>query len=302
MYKKLYLVVSLLIFTFSHLFAKLEAVKGEVSNGYDYWLYTPETPQDSITVASGKPLFIFLHGASLCGSDLNKVRRYGTIAAIEKGRHIDGYVIAPQNPGGSWKPERVMKIVEHISDTYDVDTNRIYVLGMSLGGYGAIDFAATYPDKVAAAIGMCGGASIKNLDGLASMPLWLIHGTADRAVTINQSDKVAEAVKKTQNETDGVNRLSYDRVPGMNHSQPARIFYNMETYDWLLSHRLDTPDRPLTPTPSIDGNFLKSSYENLNHSKGYKTYKHSSKSKARTSKKKIKNKKSATSKKKIKKK
>lgn len=273
MVKKLCLIFSLLLFAFNFASAGLEAVRGKVADAYNYWFYTPETPVDSIADADGKALFIFLHGASLCGSDLNKVRRYGTIAAIEKGRKVDGYVIAPQNPGGSWKPAKVMNIVDYVMENYDVDPNRIYVLGMSLGGYGAIDFAATYPDRVAAAIGMCGGASVKDLDGLAQVPLWIVHGTADHAVAISQSDKVAEAIRRAQNQTDSVNRLSYVRVPGMNHSQPARILYNPLTYEWLLSHRLDTPGRPLSPTPEISQEFLKSAYGNLDHSKGYKSSK-----------------------------
>lgn len=72
---------------------------GKVNDGYNFWLYTPGNDGDE---SRAKPLFIFLHGASLCGNNLDRVRRYGTIDAIEKGRELDAYVIAPQNPGGSW--------------------------------------------------------------------------------------------------------------------------------------------------------------------------------------------------------
>ena len=270
MIRKIFLLLSLsLIFVTSSFSADIEAVIGKVSNGYNYWFYTPKSVSASAdSISSPKPLIVFLHGASLCGTNLDKVKRYGTINAIEKGREIDAYVVAPQNPGGSWKPEKVLNIVDYVSANYDVDPNRVYVLGMSLGGYGAIDFAATYPDRIAAAIGMCGGSSVKNLDGLADLPLWIIHGTADSAVSVSQSDKVVKAVKDAQ--SDNINRLSYDRVPGMNHSQPARVFYNPETYEWLLSHRLDDPDRPMTVTPSLDASFLQNAYSGLNHSKGYK--------------------------------
>lgn len=265
MIKKLLLFVSLSLITFITASAEgLEAVYGKVSNGYNYWLYTPEDTADE----NGKPLVIFLHGRSLCGSDLNKVRKYGTISAIEKGRKLDAYVIAPQNPGGSWNPEKIMNIVEYVSEENNIDENRIYVLGMSLGGYGAIDFAAAYPDRIAAAIGMCGGATKKDLSGLATMPLWIIHGTGDAAVPVSQSDKVVEAVKAAQ--TDGVNRLQYDRVPGMNHSKPARVFYHPDTYEWLFSHSLADEGRPMTPTFKINEEFFGSCYSNLNHSRGYK--------------------------------
>lgn len=283
MLRRSILLTLLFLFSIFPCIAKLEAVKGKVEGGYNYWFYTP--PEESSDSVGGKPLIIFLHGASLCGSNLDQVRRYGTISAIEKGREIDAFVIAPQNPGGSWKPEKIMKIVDYVSKHHDIDPNRLYVLGMSLGGYGTIDFTSVYHDRVAAAIAMCGGASRSNLEGLADVPLWIIHGTADRAVSVSQSDKVVEAVEKASDHRDGIDRLIYDRIPGMNHSQPARIFYNPDVYDWLLSHSLDTPGRPINPTPEISSAFLKGSYSGLNHSKGYKSPKKSSSSKKSKTKK-----------------
>lgn len=224
----------------------------------------PESEQGLIEVESdsvgGKPVVIFLHGASLCGTDLNRVRRYGTIHAIESGRDMDAYVIAPQNPGGSWNPSKVMALVDWLGKKHDIDRNRIYVLGMSLGGFGAIDMAATYPDKIAAAIGMCGGATVSNLDGLDDVPLWIIHGTADRAVSVGQSDKVVNAIKRVD---PFAQRLIYDRVTGMNHSQPARIFYKPETYEWLFSHSLEDLGRPVTPGFDVSPSALTDSYKGL---------------------------------------
>lgn len=232
--------------------------------------YTPspddeeDDEPDIDTNPDAKPLIVFLHGASLSGNDLNKVKRYGTIYAVEHGRDLDAYVVAPQVSSGGWRPAKVMEVVDYVVAHHNVDTSRIYVLGMSLGGYGTLDFAATYPDRIAAAIAMCGGATVKNLDGLAQMPLWIIHGTGDSAVSVSQSDKVVSAVKDAQ--TDGVNRLSYDRVPGMNHGKPARLFCNQEIYDWLLSHSLDDEGRPMTDTPSVSAMFG-SSYKGIKHSK-----------------------------------
>lgn len=209
----------------------------------------------------GKPVVIFLHGASLCGNDLNRVRRYGTIHAIESGRDMDAYVIAPQNPGGSWNPQKIMQIVDWLSNRRDIDKDRIYVLGMSLGGYGAIDMAAAYPDKIAAAIGMCGGATRKDLSGLAEVPLWIIHGTADRAVAVTESDKVVKAIKQADPWSP---RLIYDRVAGMNHSQPARMFYKPETYEWLFSHSLSEDGRPVTEGFDVSPSALTNVYKGLN--------------------------------------
>ena len=160
------------------------AVRDSIENSYRFWLYTPpaennEKQADSIettdsviiegsvkiedsikivteedSIKTLKPLVVFLHGQSLCGTNLYTVKRYGTIDALEMGRHIDAYVVAPQNPGGSWQPEKILKIIDWTTERYDIDTNRIYVLGMSLGGYGTINFVGTYPKKVAAAMAL----------------------------------------------------------------------------------------------------------------------------------------------------
>lgn len=180
--------------------------------------------------------------------------------AVEKGRELDAYVIAPQNPGGSWNPRKVMNVLKWVEDYYNVDYDRIYVLGMSLGGYGAIDFAATYPDDVAAAMAFCGGGSVKDLSGLNNVPLWIVHGTADRAVSVSQSDKVVDAMRMADNSTP---RLVYDRIPGMNHSQPARLFYLEETYEWLLSHSLKDYGRPVANSFKITDNLMRSAYSTL---------------------------------------
>ena len=252
----------------------------EIRDGYNYWLYTPEVTyekiepvaveppdpfsHDSVEVVreyiKEKPVILFLHGASLCGTDLNKVRRYGTIDAIEKGRDIDAYVIAPQNPGGAWQPQKLMNILQHVIDTCPIDTTRIYVVGMSLGGYGTIDMVAKYPDKIAAAMAFCGGGNGTDYDVLNQVPLWIVHGTADRAVSISQSDKVVSSMKGKTGRTP---RLIYNRVPGMNHGAPARLFYLQESYDWLLSHSLTDDNREVATNSIIGSNALKNAYQGL---------------------------------------
>lgn len=232
---------------------------GKVNDGYNFWLYTPGNDGDE---SRAKPLFIFLHGASLCGNNLDRVRRYGTIDAIEKGRELDAYVIAPQNPGGSWSPRKVINVLDWVSERHNVDSSRVYVLGMSLGGYGTIDVAATYPHRIAAAMALCGGGTVRNLAGLNDVPLWIVHGTADRAVSVRESDKVVAAMKKASG--GDAPRLVYNRVPGMNHSQPARMFYLADSYDWLLSHSLDDEARSVANTFEVTLGKLRNAYQGLN--------------------------------------
>ena len=208
---------------------------GVVEGSYNFWLYTPEGYTDTV----GKPLVIFLHGRSLCGNNIERVRRYGPLNALDMGMHIDALVLAPQNAGGAWKPAKIWRIVEWLEQRYAIDTNRIYVLGMSLGGYGTIDFTAAYPDKIAAAMALCGGGTSRNLCHLNSVPLWILHGTADRAVGIGQSQRVVDAMKNCGD----TNRLIWTRLQGMSHGQLVYAFYMHETYDWLFSHSLTDQGR-----------------------------------------------------------
>ena len=272
----------------------------EVPGSYNYWLYSPpETIEklaltrtvkdaegkDSIDmvdkVLKRKPLILFLHGASLCGNNLERVKHYGTIDAIERGRDIDAYVIAPQNPGGAWQPAKLMKIIEHIEATEPIDTTRVYVVGMSLGGYGTIDMVAKYPDKIAAAMAFCGGGSGNDYNSLNEVPMWIVHGTADRAVSIAQSDKVVSSMR--QGGGGQTPRLIYDRVPGMNHGGPARLFYLQESYDWLLKHSLNDDNREVATNSIIGGNLIKNAYDGL-HYKAKSKSAAKSKSKRRKSK------------------
>lgn len=272
MTRKLFFILSLLLsITVPTLNARnIEHNYNKVEGGYNFLFSAPEK-SDTI-----KPLVVFLHGASCCGRNLDSAKRYGTMNAVESGREIDAYVLAPQNPGGSWKPERIKKLVDWAKDHYNVDPARIYVVGMSLGGYGTIDYAATYPDEVAAAVGMCGGASVKDLSGLSKLPLWIIHGTADSAVPVSQSDRVVKAIDDVDS-----TRLVYDRIPGMNHSRPARIFYLPELYDWLFAHSLNEEGRPLHACVEMTDDLLKTAYQGTHQThRKYKSSKSSKKHKA----------------------
>ncbi len=236
-----------------------KAYTGKVADGYDFWLYTPDKERGSDL----KPLIIFLHGASLSGSDLNRVLKYGPLDAIKRGLSLDAYVMAPQTRGG-WSPRKVINDLDYVIEhNNDIDTTRIYVVGMSLGGYGSIDVANAYPDRIAAALSFCGGGTGNDFSGLSRVPIWIIHGTADRAVPISRSDAVADALRKI----DANPRLIYDRVPGMNHGQPARFFYVPQFYEWLFKHSLADYGRPIAEGFKVDNSLVSGIYRRLPGSK-----------------------------------
>jgi predicted peptidase len=242
-----------------------KAYRNTVAGSYNFWFYRPDEDESD---GVHRPLLIFLHGASLCGTDLNKVKKYGPMEALKRGRAIDCYVLAPQNPGGSWNPQKIMKLIEWAEANFHIDSDRIYCYGMSLGGYGTLDMCATYPDRIAAGMAMCGGATVKDLSGLSRIPMWIVHGTADTAVPVSASDRVVEAIKKTGDES----RLIYTRMPGINHGRLARIFYCYQTYDWMFSHSLKDEDRPINRDFEITPQLLQNAYHDLGRNANFASY------------------------------
>ncbi len=235
--------------------AQIIACRDSVRDAYDFWLYLPD---DYVEEPTPKPVVIFLHGRSLSGTDLTSVLRYGCLDALRRGREIDAIVLAPQTNNG-WSPEKVMRIYDWTRRHYAVDTARLYVLGMSMGGYGTMDFVATYPDKVAAAMALCGGCTKKDVCGLNEVPLWIVHGTADTAVPVSQSEKVVNDMIQCGD----TSLLRFDKMKGVQHGTLARIFYLEQTYDWLFSHALTDSVRQVNKEYDMSRSVLQSAYSDL---------------------------------------
>lgn len=234
----------------------LRPVKDAIPGGYDFWVYTP---LDYYYSLENTPVIIFLHGQSLCGRNLDRVKRYGPLHAIVMGRQIDALVVVPQNPGGAWSPKKLNDVLEWTKKNYAMDSTRVYVIGMSLGGYGTLDFAGTYPDKIAAAMALCGGCSLKDVSGLGKLPLWILHGTADRAVPVSRSKVVVDELQREGNDT----RLRFDWLKGASHGDLARILYMTKTYDWLFSHSLTDKDRPVNKDIDISTADFSKAYKDM---------------------------------------
>lgn len=240
----------------------MSTLRSEIPGGYPFWVckpldYNRVWEAEEFGEEPYYPVILFLHGRSLCGRDMKRVLRYGTLDAVEKGLNVPALIVAPQNPGGPWNPKKLNDILDWVMENCAADPERIYVLGMSLGGYGTLDYVGTYPERVAAAMALCGGSTLRDYSRMGEAPLWIIHGTADRAVSVNESKKVVNAMKAAGNDS----RLRYDWFAGSSHGALARMFYLQETYDWLFSHSLADPGRPVNRKISITKEDLRKAYK-----------------------------------------
>ena len=207
--------------------AQLSTVIGKAE--YNFWI---NLPADSI-LKNNPPILIFLHGRSLSGSNLELVKKYGVIKEIERGRSIPAIVIAPQVPAGkSWEPQKVLDVLRYVQSQYSTDTNRVYVAGMSLGGYGTLHFAGAYPEVVTAAVALCGGGNPSDGCDLATVPLWIQHGNRDAAVPLSESQKVVNAIRACN----GGENLTFTVVEGADHGALERVFRTDEMYDFLFKY------------------------------------------------------------------
>lgn len=211
-----------LIFT-NTFFAQLKTVIGETD--YPFWIQVPKNEK-----TEKQPILIVLHGKSLSGTDINKVKRYGVLSAINKGKNIPAIVVAPQLASGSWNPDKVLQLLEYVQKNYNTDTSKIYVCGMSLGGYGTLHFAGKYPEKITAAVAICGGGFTKDACNLAKVPLKIYHGDNDKAVPLSESSKIVNAIK----ECDKNALCEFIIVKGGTHGSVERIFHEDAIYQWFF--------------------------------------------------------------------
>jgi len=189
--------------------------------------YSPENPDKKL------PVIIFLHGAGERGDnceELNLVEKHG-FAKIFSQENQKCLLIMPQcrkNTFWAAKVESIIKFIEQIKESYNIDENRIYLTGLSMGGFGTWYTAMARPDLFAAIAPVCGGGMAWNADVL-KMPVWVFHGTVDDAVSVNHSDEMVEALKNAGGD------VIYTRLDGVGHNA-WDYAYTKELLEWLLKN------------------------------------------------------------------
>ena len=201
----------------------------DVTLQLDYLLYLPA---DYASSQKDWPLLIFLHGLGERGPDLNKVKIHGPAKLIEQGREFPFIVVSPQCPAGSWWPyetQKVLALIDEIVETCRVDEKRIYLTGLSMGGFGTWAIASVQPQRFAAIAPVCGGGCTFLAPRL-TMPIRAFHGDADTVVPLEKSREMVDAV----NNAGGNATLTV--YPGVGHNSWTQTYANNELYEWLLSH------------------------------------------------------------------
>jgi len=196
-----------------------------------YLLFLPE---DYGQEEKDWPLMLFLHGAGERGSDLQKVKVHGPPKIVEKQEDFPFIVVSPQCPEGDWWDEKLdvlTNLLDDIVARYDVDTDRIYLTGLSMGGYGTWALASKYPERFAAIVPICGGGKRFMAYRLKDMPVWAFHGAKDSVVPLEESEEMVEAI----NDRGGNAKLTV--YPDAGHDSWTKSYDNQELYDWLLEHR-----------------------------------------------------------------
>ena len=198
-------------------------------NTFPYIAYIPETVSDH------PALLIQLHGAGERGNggeDLDRVLIHGFSKIVNDGNLRDCILILPQCPTGTFwaaKTESLKRFVDEMIAEYCADTGRIYLCGLSMGGYGTWFAAMAYPDLFAAIAPCCGGGMAWNAEVL-NMPVWAFHGLEDTVVSPRNTIEMVEALKPINP------HLKYDFYEGVGHNSWDKAF-SEQTLGWLLSHR-----------------------------------------------------------------
>ena len=197
-----------------------------------YLLYLPK----NYAGENSWPLVLFLHGSGERGSDLELVKKHGPPKLIHEGKEFPFIVVSPQCPKDiSWEPIYLNALLDDVVSKHKVDKDRIYVTGLSMGGFGTWSLAAATPDRFAAIAPVCGGGETRWARRLAHLPAWVFHGEKDKAVPVRLSQEMVDALK----EKGGEPKLTI--YPEAEHDSWTETYNNPEFYEWLLTQRRQVP-------------------------------------------------------------
>lgn len=181
------------------------------------------------------PLVVYLHGAGERGDNLDVVACNGLAQRIRDGEEFPFVLVAPQCPDNTqWvvHVDALNLFLDDMLQKLNVDENRVYLTGLSMGGMGTWFWAMESPERFAAIVPVCGMAPAWNAASLKNVPVWAFHGEVDGVIPVRESIDMVEAI----NAAGGSAKLTV--YEGVNHDSWVQAYGEKELYTWLLSHSL----------------------------------------------------------------
>lgn len=205
-----------------------------------YLLYLPKGYEQK----EGKwPVMLFLHGRGESDGPLSLVKKWGPPRQIERGEDLSCIVVSPQCPRTeSWAQPRqqtlLLELLDLIERQFQADPERVYLTGLSMGGYGSWRLAADHPERFAAIAPICGGGKPEDAAKLKDLPIWVFHGTEDKAVPLQRSVEMVDAIKAA-----GGTKVRFTTLEYVGHNCWEAAYSTPELYQWfdkqsLSNHRV----------------------------------------------------------------
>lgn len=204
----------------------------ELTTRLQYLLFLP---QDYGTRPDEKwPLMLFLHGMGERGDDLELVKIHGIPKIVERQPDFPFVAVSPQCPDETmwWDHHLILKgLLDEIVANYAIDVDRVYLTGLSMGGFGTWSLATAYPELFAALAPICGGGLPDFVSLLKDVPVWAFHGAEDDAVKLEAGQRMVDALRAS-----GGN-VRFTVYPGIGHDSWTQTYDNPALYEWFLQHR-----------------------------------------------------------------
>lgn len=194
------------------------------------------------------PLVVYLHGGGGRGNDNLKQIEGGNgylidfFTQAETQARYPSFVVAPQSPVtegwveyDSMTPNRqvrlVFELIRDLQRTYNIDDDRLYVAGQSMGGFGTFAMISEYPRLFAAAVPLCGGGDESKVARLIKTPVWAFHGENDQSVKVERSRDIVAAIKKAGGQA------KYTEYSGEGHNIWLKVVKEPELLPWLFAQK-----------------------------------------------------------------
>ncbi len=207
-----------------------------------YHVSLPAGYDDPANAAKRWPLILFLHGSGERGNDAAPVPIHGPATVKVEGEPLPFIIVSPQcEPGQWWNAPRVVDVLDEALGRFRADADRVYLTGLSMGGYGAWFTAESAPERFAAVAPLCGGGEPDDAARLSGLPIWAFHGDADKSVPIQNTQAMVDAIRAA-----GGKSVAFTVYPGVGHDCWTASYALPQLYEWFLANRRGTA--PVLPT------------------------------------------------------